>query len=41
MNNGTVAASGKIDKVLSSDTLNTVFGIDIRKYMKESLELWH
>jgi iron complex transport system ATP-binding protein len=40
MNNGTIAAGGKIDEVLNSEILSNVYGIDIRAFMKESLERW-
>jgi iron complex transport system ATP-binding protein len=40
MSNGTIAAAGKIDEVLKSETFNAVFGIDVRSYMQESFEKW-
>jgi len=40
MNNGKIAADGKIDEVLNSEILSNVYGIDIRAFMKESLERW-
>jgi len=40
MDNGTLAASGKIEEVLNSAILETVYGIDIRAFMRESLEKW-
>jgi len=40
LNNGTIAANGKIDEVLDSGILSGVYGIDIRAFMKESLERW-
>jgi len=40
MCNGTTAAAGEIEEVLNSETINTVFGIDVRSYMRESLEKW-
>ena len=40
LNNGTIAASGKIDEVLNSEILSNVYGIDIRAFMRESLERW-
>jgi len=40
MNNGTIAACGKIGEVLNSETLNTVYDIDIRAFMRKSLEGW-
>jgi iron complex transport system ATP-binding protein len=40
LNNGIIAAAGKIDTILNSEILNDVYGIDIRKFMQKSLELW-
>jgi len=40
MNNGAIAANGKINDVLNSDTLSSVYGIDIRGFMKDALEKW-
>jgi len=40
LNNGTIAANGKIDDVLNSDVLNNVYGIDIRMFMRGALEKW-
>jgi len=40
MNNGIVSANGNIDDVLNSNVLSDVYGIDIKKFMKESLEKW-
>ena len=40
LNNGTIAANGNIDDVLNGNVLNNVYGIDIREFMKESLEKW-
>lgn len=40
MNNGKIAANGKINEVLNSDVLNDVYGINIRNFMRESLEKW-
>ena len=40
LNNGTLAVSGKIEDVLKSGILSDVYGIDIRKFMQESLEKW-
>ena len=34
LNNGKIAANGKIDDVLNSDVLCGVYGIDIRGFMK-------
>jgi len=40
MNKGKIEASGKIDAVLNGDVLNKAYDIDIRKYMRDSLEKW-
>jgi len=40
LNNGTIAASGKIDEILNGETLSAVYGIDIRAFMRESLGKW-
>jgi iron complex transport system ATP-binding protein len=40
LNNGTIAASGKIDEVLNGEILSGVYGIDIRAFMRDSLERW-
>jgi len=40
LNNGTIAAAGKIDEVLNSGILSEVYGIDIPAFMRESLEGW-
>jgi len=40
LNNGTLAASGKIEGVLNSGILSNVYGVDIRGFMRESLEKW-
>jgi len=40
LNNGTIAACGKIDEILNGETLNSVYGINIRAFMRESLEGW-
>jgi len=41
LNNGNLAASGKIEEVLNSAILETVYGVDIRAFMRESLEKWN
>ena len=41
LNNGRVAACGKTDEVMGSEVLNVVYGINIRDYMRESLEMWN
>ena len=40
MNNGLIAASGSIEEVLNSDTLQTVYGIDVAAFMREALGKW-
>jgi iron complex transport system ATP-binding protein len=40
MQNGTIAAAGTIEEIMNSKTLQTVYGIDIRSFMQESLEKW-
>jgi ABC-type cobalamin transport system ATPase subunit len=40
LNNGTLAASGKIEEVLNNGILGEVYGINIRGFMQESLEKW-
>jgi len=40
LNNGNIACAGNIDDVLNSDVLSDVYGIDINRFMKESLEKW-
>ncbi|WP_461246507.1 ABC transporter ATP-binding protein [Treponema sp. R6D11] len=40
LNNGTLAANGKIEDVLNGGILSEVYGIDIRSFMRESLEKW-
>ncbi|MCL2759429.1 MAG: ABC transporter ATP-binding protein [Treponema sp.] len=40
LNNGKIAANGKINEVLNSKVLNDVYGIDIQGFMKESLKNW-
>jgi len=40
LNNGTLAANGKIEDVLNSGILSDVYGVDIRGFMRESLEKW-
>jgi iron complex transport system ATP-binding protein len=40
LNNGTIAADGKTEDVLNSGILNSVYGIDIGMFMKESLKKW-
>jgi len=40
MNNGTVAASGKIGETLHGEILHEVYGIDIQGFMRESLGKW-
>ncbi|MDR0316348.1 MAG: ABC transporter ATP-binding protein [Treponema sp.] len=40
MQNGVIAAAGTIEETLNSETLQTVYGIDIRAFMQESLTQW-
>jgi len=40
MQDGSIAAAGKIEDVLKSDTLHAVYGIDIHAFMLESLGQW-
>jgi iron complex transport system ATP-binding protein len=40
MQDRTIAASGSIEEVMNSETLQTVYGIDIRAFMQESLGKW-
>jgi len=37
---GKIALKGNINEALNSDVLSKAFGIDIRKFMKDSLEKW-
>ena len=40
MQEGSIAAAGKIEDVLNSETLQSVYGIDIHAFMLESLGRW-
>jgi iron complex transport system ATP-binding protein len=40
LDNGNVAVGGTIEEVLNSAILETVYGIDIRAFMQQSLEKW-
>jgi iron complex transport system ATP-binding protein len=40
MNSGAIAAAGKPDEALAGETLQAVYGLDIRGFMLESLEKW-
>jgi iron complex transport system ATP-binding protein len=40
MNEGNLAAYGTIEEILNSEILDTVYGIDIRGFMRKSLEKW-
>jgi len=40
MNEGNLAACGSIEEMLNSEILETVYGIDIRGFMRKSLEKW-
>jgi iron complex transport system ATP-binding protein len=41
LNNGTIACGGKIEEVLNSEILSAIYGINIRAFMRESLERWN
>ena len=40
LDDGKIAADGTIEEVLNSEALQKVYGIDIRAFMRESLERW-
>ena len=40
MSHGEIAAAGNMEETLNSEKLRSVYGIDIRGFMLESLELW-
>jgi len=40
MKKGKIAANDGINDVLNGDVLNNVYGINIKSYMKDSLEMW-
>ena len=40
MNNGSIASYGKIDETLNNEKLQSVYGINIRDFMLESLQKW-
>ena len=40
LDNGKIAAEGNIDDVLKNEILSGIYGIDIHRFMKESLEKW-
>jgi iron complex transport system ATP-binding protein len=40
LNNGNIAASGTTTEVMNNDTLQEVYGIDVRSFMLEALERW-
>jgi len=40
LNNGTIAAYGRIEEVLNSEIMRKVYGIDIRAFMRDSFERW-
>jgi iron complex transport system ATP-binding protein len=39
LNNGRLAAAGKIEEILNSEILDSVYGMDIRSFFRKSLEL--
>jgi iron complex transport system ATP-binding protein len=40
LDNGTIAANGKIEEVLHSETLSKVFDINIGEFMRDLLKMW-
>jgi iron complex transport system ATP-binding protein len=40
INHGVIAASGKCETVLAGETLKEAYGMDIKTFMLESLEMW-
>jgi iron complex transport system ATP-binding protein len=40
LNNGTLAARGHMEDILNGEDLSAVYGIDVRGFMRESLERW-
>jgi iron complex transport system ATP-binding protein len=40
MQDGTIAATGTIEEIMNSKILQTVYGIYIRAFMRESLKKW-
>jgi iron complex transport system ATP-binding protein len=40
LDNGTIAANGKIEEILHGEALSKVFNIDIRGFMLDSLKVW-
>jgi len=40
LDNGKITANGRIDEVLNSEILNSVYGINIRGFMQEALKKW-
>ena len=40
INDGTLAARGTVEETLNSETIQAVYGIDIRAFMLKSLEKW-
>jgi iron complex transport system ATP-binding protein len=41
MNEGNLVARGSIEEVLDNEILETVYGIDLRAFMRKSFEKWH
>lgn len=41
MNNGKVLAKGTAKEVLTNENLQQVYGMDVKKYMKETLNFWN
>jgi iron complex transport system ATP-binding protein len=40
LDNGTIAANGKIEEIMHGETLSNVFDINIRGFMRDSLKMW-
>jgi ABC-type hemin transport system ATPase subunit len=40
INKGRITADGTVNNVLDGDALNAAYGMDIRKFMVETLQNW-
>jgi len=40
MNSGNISADGRIDQILDSQAINSIYGIDIREFMQKSFNFW-
>lgn len=40
INDGKIIKNDKVEKVLKSDEIKEVYGLDIRQYMIDSLKVW-